>query len=331
MTASRPSWSSAKIFRKPRSSPNRATCKRGFSRSRSRALPQCAMGRVGKFRRSFIPPFARGRRFSEARGTLMMPAASSRSSKARMRARFCKDSAFLRRRRTSFERANGIALAFREACRVGGRHPAGTRDTACLLARVFALALEIFRRGCRCGAPRSPPTVLGFYMLVAMDPQGPLGSAWSKLFGHGLAFTFQGLIIASVLYSLPFAVQPLVVSFEGVDRALLAASAVLGAGKWSTFRRVILPLSLRGVATSAVLSFAHTLGEFGVVLMVGGNLAGITRTVSIEIYDRVQSLGYAEANRLALLLLVLSFAVLSFVYGMNRRVRRRIWIPWASR
>ncbi len=176
-----------------------------------------------------------------------------------------------------------------------------------------------------------PPTVLGFYMLVAMGPQGPLGSAWSKLFGHGLAFTFQGLIIASVLYSLPFAVQPLVVSFEGVDRALLAASAVLGAGKWSTFRRVILPLSLRGVATSAVLSFAHTLGEFGVVLMVGGNLAGITRTVSIEIYDRVQSLGYAEANRLALLLLVLSFAVLSFVYGMNRRVRRRIWIPWASR
>ncbi len=176
-----------------------------------------------------------------------------------------------------------------------------------------------------------PPTVLGFYMLVAMGPQGPLGSAWSKLFGRGLAFTFQGLIIASVLYSLPFAVQPLVVAFEGVDRKLLAASAVLGAGKWSTFRRVILPLSLRGVATSAILSFAHTLGEFGVVLMVGGNLAGITRTVSIEIYDRVQSLDYTQANRLALLLLALSFAVLSFVYGMNRRVRRRVWIPWASR
>jgi molybdate transport system permease protein len=176
-----------------------------------------------------------------------------------------------------------------------------------------------------------PPTVLGFYMLVAMGPQGPLGRAWSKLFGRGLAFTFQGLIIASVLYSLPFAVQPLVVAFEGVDRKLLAASAVLGAGKWSTFRRVILPLSLRGVATSAILSFAHTLGEFGVVLMVGGNLAGITRTVSIEIYDRVQSLDYTQANRLALLLLALSFAVLSFVYGMNRRVRRRVWIPWASR
>ncbi len=176
-----------------------------------------------------------------------------------------------------------------------------------------------------------PPTVLGFYMLVAMGPQGPLGRAWSKLFGRGLAFTFQGLIIASVLYSLPFAVQPLVVAFEGVDRKLLAASAVLGAGEWSTFRRVILPLSLRGVATSAILSFAHTLGEFGVVLMVGGNLAGITRTVSIEIYDRVQSLDYTQANRLALLLLALSFAVLSFVYGMNRRVRRRVWIPWASR
>src|SRR5579885_1509819 len=329
MTASRPSWSSAKIFRKPRSSPNRATCKRGFSRSRSRALPQCAMGRVGRFRRSFIPPFARGRRFSEARGTLMMPAASSRSSKARMRARFCKDSAFLRRLRTSFERANGIALAFREACRVGGRHPAGTRDTACLLARVFALALEIFRRGCRCGAPRSPPNRA---RLLHARRHGPARAAWQRL--EQALRPRSGIYFPGVDHrfrAVPFAVQPLVVSFEGVDRALLAASAVLGAGKWSTFRRVILPLSLRGVATSAVLSFAHTLGEFGVVLMVGGNLAGITRTVSIEIYDRVQSLGYAEANRLALLLLVLSFAVLSFVYGMNRRVRRRIWIPWASR
>lgn len=176
-----------------------------------------------------------------------------------------------------------------------------------------------------------PPTVLGFYMLVAMGPQGPLGSLWIRFFGHGLAFTFQGLIIASVLYSLPFAVQPLVVSFESVDRKLLEASAVLGAGKWSTFRRVILALSVRGVVTAVVLSFAHTLGEFGVVLMVGGNLAGVTRTVSIEIYDRVQSLDYGEANRLALLLLVLSFVVLSLVYGMNRRVRRRVWIPWVSR
>ena len=175
-----------------------------------------------------------------------------------------------------------------------------------------------------------PPTVLGFYMLVAMGPQGPLGRVWNGLFGHGLAFTFSGLVIASVIYSLPFAVQPLVVSFEGVDRKLLDASAVLGAAKWRTFREVILPLSLRGLVTAVVLAFAHTLGEFGVVLMVGGNLAGATRTVSIEIYDRVQSLDYAEANHLALLLLAVSFAVLAFVYGMNRQVRRRVWIPWAS-
>jgi molybdate transport system permease protein len=175
-----------------------------------------------------------------------------------------------------------------------------------------------------------PPTVLGFYMLVAMGPRGPLGQVWSMIFGHGLAFTFEGLVIASVLYSLPFAVQPLIVSFEGVDRKLLEVSAVLGASRWRTFLKVILPLSFRGVLTAIVLSFAHTLGEFGVVLMVGGNLAGITRTVSIEIYDRVQSLDYAGANRLALLLLLLSFAVLSFVYGMNRQVRRRVWTPWTA-
>jgi molybdate transport system permease protein len=172
-----------------------------------------------------------------------------------------------------------------------------------------------------------PPTVLGFYALVAMGPRGPLGKLWIALFGHGLAFTFGGLILASVLYSFPFAVQPLIVSFEGVDRRLLDASAVLGAGSVRTFLRVILPLSLPGVITAAVLSFAHTLGEFGVVLMVGGNLAGVTRTVSIDIYDHVQSLEYGEANRMALVLLVISFAVLSVVYAVNRRV----WMPWAAK
>ena len=176
-----------------------------------------------------------------------------------------------------------------------------------------------------------PPTVLGFYMLVAMGPRGPLGKLWQTLFGHGLAFTFSGLVLASVLYSLPFAVQPLVNSFESVDRKLLDASAVLGAGKLRTFARVILPLSIPGVITALVLSFAHTLGEFGVVLMVGGNLPGITRTASIEIYDRVQSLDYAGANRLALVLLLISFSVLSVVYGMNRRLGRRIWAPWPAK
>jgi molybdate transport system permease protein len=172
-----------------------------------------------------------------------------------------------------------------------------------------------------------PPTVLGFYALVAMGPRGLLAKLWIALFGHGLAFTFAGLVFASVLYSFPFAVQPLIASFEGVDRKLLHASAVLGAGNLRTFWRVILPLSLPGVVTAVVLSFAHTLGEFGVVLMVGGNLAGITRTVSIDIYDHVQSLEYGEANRMALVLLAISFGVLGLVYAVNRRV----WTPWASK
>ena len=176
-----------------------------------------------------------------------------------------------------------------------------------------------------------PPTVLGFYMLLAMGPRGPLGKLWHAAFGHGLAFTFAGLVIASVLYSFPFAVQPLIASFETVDRKLLDASAVLGAGRMRTFRRVILPLSVPGIITALVLSFAHTLGEFGVVLMVGGNLAGVTRTVSIDIYDRVQSLVYASANRTAFVLLIISFAVLSAVYGINRRAGRRAWLPWPAK
>ncbi|MGA2429263.1 MAG: molybdate ABC transporter permease subunit [Candidatus Acidiferrum sp.] len=176
-----------------------------------------------------------------------------------------------------------------------------------------------------------PPTVLGFYVLVALGTRGPLGKLWQAAFGHGLAFTFTGLVVASVLYSLPFAVQPLVASFESVDRKLLDASAVLGASTLRTFRRVILPMSVPGVITALVLSFAHTLGEFGVVLMVGGNLAGATRTVSIDIYDHVQSLDYAEANRMALILLVFSFVVLSIVYGVNRRIGRRVWSPWPAK
>ena len=176
-----------------------------------------------------------------------------------------------------------------------------------------------------------PPTVLGFYLLMAMGPRGPLGKVWQSLFGHGLAFTFTGLIFASVLYSVPFTVQPLVASFESVDRKLLDASAVLGASAFRTFRLVVLPMSIPGVLTALVLSFAHTLGEFGVVLMVGGNLPGITRTVSIDIYDHVQSLEYADANRMAVILLLFSFAVLSVVYGANRRERRQVWATWPAR
>jgi molybdate transport system permease protein len=170
-----------------------------------------------------------------------------------------------------------------------------------------------------------PPTVLGFYLLIAMGPRGPLGKLWLALFGHTLAFTFTGLVIASVLYSLPFCVQPLVASFERLDPKLLAASRVLGANNRRTFFRVILPLSTPGVITAAVLTFAHTLGEFGVVLMVGGNLPGATRTVSIAIYDHVQSIAYATANQLSLTLLAISFLLLVLVYGFNRRAGVR-WL-----
>ncbi len=171
-----------------------------------------------------------------------------------------------------------------------------------------------------------PPTVLGFYVLVALGPRSPLGRWSISLTGHTLAFTFSGLVIGSILYSLPFAVQPFAASFAAVDRKLLAASATLGASPLSTFFRVVAPLSVSGLITGAALTFAHTMGEFGVVLMVGGNIPGVTRTVSIDIFDRVQSSDYAAANQTALLLLVLSFAVLAIVYGLNRYgLNRRTW------
>ena len=138
-------------------------------------------------------------------------------------------------------------------------------------------------------------------------------------------------MFASVLYNLPFAVQPLIAGFESIDRRLLDASAVLGAGRWRTFARVILPLAMPAVVTAVVLSFAHTLGEFGVVLMVGGDLAGVTRTASIDIYDRVQSMDYTGANQMAIALLVISFVMLAAVYGVNRNFGRRMWASWAGR
>src|SRR5579871_4367830 len=164
-----------------------------------------------------------------------------------------------------------------------------------------------------------PPTVLGFYVLVALGPRSPLGRWWIALTGHTLAFTFSGLVIGSILYSLPFAVQPFAASFASVDRKLIAASATLSASPLRTFARVILPLSRPGIITGFALSFAHTMGEFGVVLMVGGNIPGVTRTVSIDIYDRVQASDYAGANATALVLLVLCFALLAVVYGFNRK------------
>jgi molybdate transport system permease protein len=170
-----------------------------------------------------------------------------------------------------------------------------------------------------------PPTVLGFYVLVAIGPLSPFGRWCQALTGHSLAFTFAGLVVGSVLYSLPFAVQPMAASFSSIDRKLLDASALLGASPWRTFWRIVLPLGLPGVLTGFVLSFAHTLGEFGVVLMIGGNIPGATQTVSILIYDQVQALDYAIANRTALLLLALCFALLTILYGLRRRGAWNIW------
>jgi molybdate transport system permease protein len=169
-----------------------------------------------------------------------------------------------------------------------------------------------------------PPTVLGFYILMATGPQSPLGRLYETLTGRRLPFSFQGLLVASIVYSLPFAVQPLVTAFRGVDRRLMEAAWCLGSGCLETFFRVVLPLSWPSVIAASALTFAHTIGEFGVVLMVGGNLPGVTRTVSIAIYDEVQALNYAAAGQTALVLLVFSFVVLTIVYSL----RRDVWAVW---
>ena len=169
-----------------------------------------------------------------------------------------------------------------------------------------------------------PPTVLGFYILLAIGPHSPAGRLYAAIAGGMLPFSFQGLLVASVLYSLPFAVQPFASGFAAVDRKLIEASWCLGVSRAATFFRVIVPLAIPSIVTGMILSFAHTLGEFGVVLMVGGNLAGITRTVSISIFDDVQSLDYAAALHTSLLLLGISFLVLAATYGL----RRKVWAVW---
>lgn len=163
-----------------------------------------------------------------------------------------------------------------------------------------------------------PPTVLGFYLLLALGPSGPLGRVLDQAWGLRLVFSFPGLLLASVLYSLPFAVQPFAAGFAAVPPRMLEAAATLGAGPFARFRKVLLPLAWPGVLTGLVLSFAHTLGEFGVVLMVGGNIPGATRTVSVAIYDHVQALEYGAALRTSLVLLGFSFAVLLLTYGLRR-------------
>jgi molybdate transport system permease protein len=164
-----------------------------------------------------------------------------------------------------------------------------------------------------------PPTVLGFYLLVAMGPMSPVGRAWTSTFGRPLAFSFEGLLLASIVYSLPFAVQPFAAALSAVDPRLVEASHTLGVSRLATFFRVSLPIAAPGVLAGAVLTFAHTLGEFGVVLMVGGNIRGETRTLSIAIFDSVEQLDYATASRTALFLLAVSFTVLVVTYSLRRR------------
>lgn len=169
-----------------------------------------------------------------------------------------------------------------------------------------------------------PPAVLGFYVLLALGPRSPLGQGWEALMGRPLPFSFEGLLVASVLYSLPFAVQPFVAAFLGVDRRLLEASWTLGVGRLGTFFRIVLPLSKTGVLSGVLLSFAHTVGEFGVVLMVGGNLPGQTRTAAIAIYDDVQALDYASANQTAIVLVGFSFVML-FLLSLLKRRSTLVW------
>ena len=164
-----------------------------------------------------------------------------------------------------------------------------------------------------------PPTVLGFYLLVFMGGNGALGQLWMQLTGHPLSFSFTGLVIASCIYSLPFVVQPLQAAFESLDRHAIEAAWTLGVSRSKTFFTVIVPQARRGLLTAIVLGFAHTLGEFGVVLMVGGNIPGQTQVVSIAIYEHVETLDYSAAHAMSAGLLLFSFAVLFLVYGVNRR------------
>ena len=165
-----------------------------------------------------------------------------------------------------------------------------------------------------------PPTVLGFYLLTGMGPGTPLGRAYAALAGSTLPFSFAGIAIASVIYNLPFAVRPFAAGFAGVDRRLVDAARCLGASPLRAFARVTVPLSWPGLLAGAVLAFAHTVGEFGVVLMVGGNIPGVTRTVALSIYDDVQALDYGAAGEASFILVLFAFSVLTLMYWAQRKV-----------
>ncbi|MBK8909428.1 MAG: molybdate ABC transporter permease subunit [Rhodospirillales bacterium] len=169
-----------------------------------------------------------------------------------------------------------------------------------------------------------PPTVLGYYLLLAFGGASPVGRAWSDVFGGPLVFSFEGLLLASVIVNLPFAVQPVQRGFEAIPGELRDAAFCCGMTPWRVFTRIELPLAWPGILTGAVLTFAHTLGEFGVVLMIGGNIPGETRTMSIAIYDRVQAFDDAAAGRMAIVLVVLSVAAIALTYALSARVGRRL-------
>jgi len=205
----------------------------------------------------------------------------------------------------------------------------GLATVVCLLLIATPLAWWLAFTRCRVRAAVEavvalplvlPPTVLGFYLLILLGPGGWLGRIWVEVTDSTLTFSFSGLVIASIVYSLPFAVQPLQGAFETVGRGPLEAAATLGASRWRRFVAVVLPLSLRGYLSAIVLVFAHTLGEFGVVLMVGGNIPGRTQVVSIAVFEHVETLDYAQAHMLSALLLVASFLLLLMIFALNRRL-----------
>ncbi|KAA5541360.1 molybdate ABC transporter permease subunit [Roseiconus nitratireducens] len=168
-----------------------------------------------------------------------------------------------------------------------------------------------------------PPTVLGFYLLLWTGPDSWIGSVYGRVTGQTLPFTFAGILLGSVLFNLPFAVRPFASAMQAVDRTLMEASWCLGQSRWKTFWRVVFPLAWPGILTGLVLTFAHTVGEFGVVLMVGGNIPGVTRTLSVAIYDDVQALDYASAGRTSVWLVVGCFALLALVQWISGRRTKR--------